>query len=88
MIVQHELHGAQLHQLSNTAVCTGGVKEAAESAENLSQGLQSTFWGKTGRELISILLICSRFSSMCLKSSSYQAAEACSDCFHLFWQEE
>lgn len=55
MIVQHKLYGAQLHQLSNTAVCEGGVKEVAESAENLLQCLQSTFWGKTGRELMSIL---------------------------------
>lgn len=55
MIVQHELHSAQFHQLSNAAVCTGGVKEAVESAENFWQCLESTFQGKTGRELMSIL---------------------------------
>lgn len=55
VIVQHELYGAQFHQLSNTTVCKGGVKEAAESAENFLPCLQSTFQGKTGRGLTSML---------------------------------
>lgn len=51
VIVQHELYGAQLHQLPNATICKGGVKEAAESAENFLQCLQSTFQGKVGRGL-------------------------------------
>jgi len=46
VIVQHELYGAQLHQLPNATVRKGGVKEAAESAENFLQPLQSTFQDK------------------------------------------
>lgn len=46
MIVQHELYGAQFHQLSNTTVRKGGVKEAVESAERLLAMLAKHFPGQ------------------------------------------
>jgi len=50
VIVQHELHSAQLHQLSDAAVRKGGVKEAALSRTTPAmpaKHLLGQKWGKT-----------------------------------------